>query len=54
MLTTDGRVTLSGRTLVVTKDGVREERPLDGDAAVLAAYRDHFGIALDRLPALKP
>jgi N-hydroxyarylamine O-acetyltransferase len=53
-LTGTGRVTLSGRKLVLT-DGEdrREEREL-GDGEILAAYREHFGIALDRLPAVAP
>jgi N-hydroxyarylamine O-acetyltransferase len=51
LLTADGRVTLSDRTLVRTVDGRREERILEGDAEVLDAYRAWFGIALDRLPA---
>ncbi|MEU9984254.1 arylamine N-acetyltransferase [Streptomyces sp. NPDC050856] len=50
-LTGDGRITLSGRKLVTTVGGERAERMLEGDDEVLAAYRDHFGIALDRLPS---
>lgn len=49
-LTHTGRITLSGRTFVDTVDGRRAERVLDTDEDVLAAYRDEFGIALDRLP----
>lgn len=49
-LTPEGRVTLSGRKLVVTEHGERHERQLAGDAAVLAAYEEHFGLVLDRLP----
>ncbi|MEO3973373.1 arylamine N-acetyltransferase [Streptomyces sp. CAU 1734] len=49
-LTGDGRITLSGATLVTTVRGLRGEEPLEDDAAVLAAYRDHFGLSLDRLP----
>jgi N-hydroxyarylamine O-acetyltransferase len=46
-----GRVTLSGDRLIVTaSDGTRRETVLDGDEAVLAAYREHFGVALDRVP----
>ncbi|HET6860161.1 MAG TPA: arylamine N-acetyltransferase [Streptomyces sp.] len=45
-----GRLTLSGRKLVTTVDGDRSEQPLSTDAEVLAAYRDHFGITLDRVP----
>ncbi|MFK0291467.1 arylamine N-acetyltransferase [Streptomyces sp. NPDC090442] len=51
-LTETGRVTLSGRTLVLTgAEGAREERELSA-AEVLPAYRTHFGIVLDREPAL--
>ena len=50
-VTADGRVSLSGRTLIVTTNGNRAERELPTDAAVLAAYRDHFGIILDHVPA---
>jgi N-hydroxyarylamine O-acetyltransferase len=49
-LTPDGRVSISGRTLIRTSDGTRVEEQLATDAAVLAAYRDHFGISLDRVP----
>ncbi|UCM87852.1 arylamine N-acetyltransferase family protein [Streptomyces marincola] len=42
-LTERGRVTLSGRTLKVTTDGHREATELPDEAAVLAAYREHFG-----------
>ncbi|MEV3993534.1 arylamine N-acetyltransferase [Streptomyces sp. NPDC049837] len=45
-----GRVTLRDRTLITTGDGGRTEYTLGTDAEVLAAYRDHFGITLDRLP----
>ena len=50
LLTEDGRVTLSDRTLVRTAGDQREERTLTGDTEVLDAYRTRFGIALDRLP----
>lgn len=50
MLTESGRVTLSGRTLIRTIDGERDERELTGDAEVLAAYRSWFGVELDRVP----
>lgn len=52
LLTERGRVTLSGRTLVRTEDGHREEHELTTDTEVLAAYRTHFGITLDRVPAV--
>jgi N-hydroxyarylamine O-acetyltransferase len=47
-----GRVTLSERLLITTEDGVRTERVLPDDEAVLACYRDVFGIDLDRVPSL--
>lgn len=47
-----GRVTLAGRALTVTSArGEREQRDLAG-GEVLAAYRDHFGLALDREPVV--
>ena len=49
--TPDGRVTISDRLLITTVDGVRTEEELTSDGEVLAAYRDHFGIELERLPA---
>ena len=49
-LTPDGRVSVSGRVLIQTQHGIRTEQQLDTDDALLAAYRDHFGIALSRLP----
>lgn len=55
ILTADGgRVTLSGDRLIVTGPaGERDERTLDSDAAILAAYREHFGVVLDRVPRVK-
>ncbi|GLY91031.1 arylamine N-acetyltransferase family protein [Actinoallomurus iriomotensis] len=50
MLTESGRVTLSGRTLIRTTGGERDERELTGDDEVLAAYRSLFGVELDRVP----
>ncbi|MGW0465449.1 arylamine N-acetyltransferase family protein [Streptomyces sp. NPDC003027] len=50
MPTPDGRVTLSGRTLTRTENGVRTQEELADDAAVFAAYRTWFGIELDALP----
>ena len=49
-LTPDGRVSISGRMLIQTRHGTRTEQQLDTDDALLAAYRDHFGIALSRVP----
>ncbi|WP_318275122.1 arylamine N-acetyltransferase family protein [Streptomyces pharetrae] len=45
-----GRVTLKGdRLTTVTPEG-RGTEELPDEEAVLAAYREHFGIVLDRLP----
>jgi N-hydroxyarylamine O-acetyltransferase len=49
-LTPEGRISISGRTLITTSDGARTERHLDTDDAVLAAYRDHFGMTLHQVP----
>jgi N-hydroxyarylamine O-acetyltransferase len=46
----EGRVTLSGRLLIRTEDGQRTETALADDDAVLAAYRDCFGVELARVP----
>ncbi|MBU2670768.1 arylamine N-acetyltransferase [Actinoplanes bogorensis] len=46
----DGRVSLSGRTLIRTGGGERTETVLDTDEQVLAAYRENFGIVLSRVP----
>jgi N-hydroxyarylamine O-acetyltransferase len=51
-LTEQGRVTLSGQTLIQTVGSDRHEHTLGGDADVLGAYRTHFGIVLDRPPSL--
>jgi N-hydroxyarylamine O-acetyltransferase len=53
-LTEDGRISLSGRTLIRTGGGTRTEQELGADDEVLAAYRDHFGIVLDRVPTVTP
>ena len=46
----DGRISLAGRTLIVTRGGDRTEKKLGSDEEVLAAYREHFGVVLDRVP----
>jgi N-hydroxyarylamine O-acetyltransferase len=51
--TSRGRITISGSTLIETIRGERSETTLD-DPALLAAYRDRFGIELDRLPEAGP
>jgi N-hydroxyarylamine O-acetyltransferase len=50
-LTEDGRVSISERSLIRTSGGTRTEEQLADDDAALAAYRDHFGIILDRVPS---
>jgi len=51
-LTEDGRVSISGRTLIRTSGGTRSEEQLTGDDALLAAYRDVFGVELTRVPLI--
>jgi N-hydroxyarylamine O-acetyltransferase len=48
--TPDGRVSVSGRTLIQTKDGNRTEQQIGSDDALLTAYRDHFGVVLSQVP----
>ena len=48
--TADGQVTVAGRTLIRTVGTERTETTLGSDAEVLAAYREHLGIELDRVP----
>ncbi len=48
-LTEAGRVSISGRTLIRTSGGTRAEQEL-ASGEVLAAYREHFGITLARVP----
>jgi N-hydroxyarylamine O-acetyltransferase len=48
--TPDGRVSISGRTLIQTRDGNRTEQQIGTDDALLTAYRDHFGVVLSRVP----
>jgi N-hydroxyarylamine O-acetyltransferase len=49
----NGRITLSGDRLITTVDGERTETTLADDAAILDAYREHFGMELDRVPTVK-
>jgi N-hydroxyarylamine O-acetyltransferase len=49
-LTEDGRISISGRRLIRTVAGQSFEENLPDDSAVLAAYRDHFGIDLSSVP----
>ncbi|SNY55236.1 arylamine N-acetyltransferase family protein [Paractinoplanes atraurantiacus] len=43
----DGRISISGRTLIRTKGETRTETTLDTDESLVAAYREHFGIDID-------
>jgi N-hydroxyarylamine O-acetyltransferase len=50
-LTEHGRISIAGSLLIETRDGDRSERSLEGPQALLAAYREHFGVVLDHAPA---
>ncbi|HZM83843.1 MAG TPA: arylamine N-acetyltransferase [Candidatus Limnocylindrales bacterium] len=54
-LTGQGRISLSGsRTLTTTAlDGAKTTEPLDGDDAMLAAFRKHFSIELTEVPSVR-
>jgi N-hydroxyarylamine O-acetyltransferase len=52
-LTEDGRISLSGRTLIQTAGQSRTVEHLLTDEAALAAYRDHFGVVLGQVPVVK-
>ena len=49
-LTPEGRVSIGGRTLIHTRNGTRTEQQIEADDELLAAYREHFGIELSRVP----
>ncbi|MCX4696573.1 arylamine N-acetyltransferase [Streptomyces sp. NBC_01408] len=49
--TENGLVTLKGRHLNVVDGDQRSKTVLEDDADVIAAYKTHFGISLDVLPA---
>ena len=51
-LTEDGRISVSGRKLIRTTGRSRTDEHLPTDDAVLDAYREHFGIVLDQVPAV--
>jgi N-hydroxyarylamine O-acetyltransferase len=53
-LTESGRITLSGRMLITTIGGDRKEEALGGDAEVDAAYPEHLGVILVRVPQVGP
>ena len=46
-----GRITLAGDRLIRTTGEQRTEEVLHSDPAILAAYREHFGIELPRVPS---
>ncbi|MEO6857517.1 MAG: arylamine N-acetyltransferase [Solirubrobacteraceae bacterium] len=50
--TPDGRISLREDTLVLTTGGEKHETKLIDDPAILVAYREHFGIELDRVPRI--
>jgi N-hydroxyarylamine O-acetyltransferase len=54
LFTDHGIITLAGRRLITTEGGSRREEELEGDEQVLATYRKHFGLVLDRVPTPPP
>ena len=40
----DGRISLTGDMLIVTRNGQREETPIDDEQAFVRALNEHFGI----------
>ncbi|MGD3109783.1 arylamine N-acetyltransferase family protein [Streptomyces sp. YGL11-2] len=48
----NGRITLRGNLLTRTDKTHREKRLLNCDSEIRQAYREHFGITLDRLPPI--
>ena len=53
-LTDDGRISLSGNMLIRTSGGIAHRgAAAESDDAVLATYREHFGIVLDRVPTAR-
>lgn len=46
-LTRRGRVTIANGRLIMTVDGERDERPVDGPEELQALLREHFGLELD-------
>ena len=53
LLTGDGRVTLSDRTLIRTRGEEKTEQVIDSDDELLAIYRDEFGITLQTPPTVR-
>lgn len=44
--TEDGRISLTNDSLIVTRNGQREETPIDGEQAFVRALSEHFGIQI--------
>lgn len=44
--TDDGRISLTGDSLIVTRKGQREETPIEDEQAFARALNEHFGICL--------
>ena len=47
--TPDGRITINSKRVTITRNGVREERELDGEDAFWAAMGDHFDIFISSI-----
>jgi N-hydroxyarylamine O-acetyltransferase len=50
LFTDHGTITLAARRLITTNGTTRNEEEFETDEQVLAAYRKHFGLNLDRIP----
>jgi N-hydroxyarylamine O-acetyltransferase len=48
--TPQGRISLDDERLIITTDGMREERPVADEAEYRALLWEHFGIDLDQTP----
>jgi N-hydroxyarylamine O-acetyltransferase len=42
----EGRISLTGHELIVTRNGQREETPIDGEQAFVRSLSEHFGIRI--------
>lgn len=45
-LTEDGRISLDDRNLTITRNGVREKRPIQSDLEYRALLKEHFGFEI--------
>ena len=45
--TTEGRITLSGMRLIVTREAMKTERVLSGEAELRSCLREYFGVEFD-------